>query len=101
MEFLELFKNELIITATLSIVELLKKYEILKDKKLLGKISLDDYKLVSLLISVVLIIIVKNFAIEEETLMVIENAFILILPSLGYDYLYNPLIKPILKLIKK
>lgn len=101
MEFIELFKNEMIIAATLGIVELLKQYEVLKGKKLFGKINLEDYRLISLAISALLIIAVKNLAIQEETLMVIENALLLVLPSLGYDYIYKPLIKPILDLFKK
>lgn len=101
MEILELFKNEMIIAATFAIVELLKQNEVLKGKLLFNKIKLDDYKLVSLLTSLVLILLVKNLSLSEETILLTENVVLLVLPSLGYDYFYKPLVKPILDLFKK
>jgi hypothetical protein len=98
MEFIELFKNEVIVAATLAIVELLKSKNLLKGKTLFKVIKLDDYKLVSLVVSAILIIVVKHVLLSENTVLFLDNAALLVLPSLGYDYLYKPFVKPILNL---
>lgn len=93
--------SELIIVATLSIVEFIKNSGVLKGKKLFDKIKLDNYRLVSLVIATSLLIFVDNISISQESLFMIENLFLIVLPSLGYDYIYNPIIKPILDLFRK
>jgi len=91
------------ITITIAIVELIKKTEIFKDKTLFNKIKLDNYKLLSIVICLLILIILTKLSFVG--LLFFEFLLVVLLPSVGYDYLYAPIIKPIvdplIKLIKK
>jgi len=92
LEIIEQIQNEAIVTLTLAIVALIK------DKGVLAKVNT---RLISLVVSVVLVVAIKYIAIGDTALLVIENVALIVLPSFGYDYFVNPVLKPIFDLFKK
>jgi len=92
LEIIEQIQNEAIVTLTLAIVALIK------DKGVLAKVNT---RLISLVVSVVLVVAIKYIAIGDTALLVIENVALIVLPSFGYDYLIDPIIKPLIEKFKK
>lgn len=92
LEIIENMQNEAIVAITLAIVGLIK------DKGFLAKVNT---KLISIVISAILVVLIKVVMLSETTLLVIENISLLLLPALGYDYLINPIIKPLLKKLRR
>lgn len=81
------------IAITIAIVEAIKKSQIFKDKILFNKIKLDNYKLISIIICLIILIILTKLSFVG--LLFFEFLILVTIPSVGYDYLYNPVIKPI------
>lgn len=92
MELLSELHIATVIVATLGITELIK------DKWIFAKIKT---KLLSFIITVVLLVASTFISISDETLITVNTLLVGILPSLGFDYLYQPVIKPIIDLFKK
>lgn len=91
MEILKQFANPLLIAAVMAIVG------IIKDRWFFAKM---DTKLISVIVSVVLIAILQFISPDPELIITIENVLLIILPALGYDYLYEPVLKPVFDLFK-
>lgn len=92
MEILDQLQNPAIIAATMAIVGLIK------DKWIFAKINT---RLISFAISVLLLILNSAINVSSELILTIENVLIVVLPAVGYDYVYAPIIKPILDLFKE
>ena len=91
LEFVNELQNPMIVAVALIITELIKNQ---------GWLQKIDTRAISLVVSALLVIIVKAVLIPADTLMAIENLILLILPSIGWDYLYKPVIKPIIDLFR-
>jgi hypothetical protein len=92
MELLSELHIATVVVATLGITELIK------DKWIFAKIKT---RLLSFIITVILIVASSFITIAEETLMTINTLLVGILPSLGFDYLYEPILKPLMEVFKK
>lgn len=92
MEILDQLQNPAIIAATMAIVGLIK------DKWIFVKVNT---RLISFAISVLLLILNSAINISSELILTIENVLIVVLPAVGYDYVYAPIVKPILDLFKE
>jgi hypothetical protein len=91
IEFVNELQNPMIVAVALIITELIKNQ---------GWLQKIDTRAISLVVSALLVIIVKAVLIPADTLMAIENLILLILPSIGWDYLYKPVIKPIIDMLR-
>lgn len=91
LEFVNEIQNPMIVAVALIITELVKNQ---------GWFKTIDARLISIVVSALLVAVVKSVIIPADTLLAVENLIILILPSLGYDYLYKPVIKPIIDLFR-
>jgi hypothetical protein len=92
MEILEQLQSPAIIAATMAIVGLIK------DKWIFAKINT---RLVSFVTAILLLILNSYVNVSTELVVTIENVLIVILPAIGYDYIYAPVVKPILDLFKE
>ena len=92
IEFIEQFKNESILAASLAVVGLIK------DKGFLAKI---DTRLISVVVTGLLIAFVNFVVVPENAVTIFETLALVVLPSFGYDYFVNPIVKPIFDLFKK
>jgi hypothetical protein len=92
MELLSELHIATVIIATLGITELIK------DKWIFVKIKT---RLLSLIITVTLLILSSFLTISDGTLITINTLLVGILPSIGFDYIYEPVIKPLLEVFKK
>jgi hypothetical protein len=91
LELISQFQNESILTASIAIVALIK------DKGFLAKV---DTRLISVAVTALLIILVNYVVIPTNAITIVESLMLIVLPSFGYDYLINPVIKPIFDLFK-
>jgi len=92
MEIITQLQDPTVIAATMVLVGLIK------DKWIFAKIPT---KIVSLVIAVLLTSISNYLQPSVEWVLTIENILIVILPALGYDYVYKPILKPILDVLTK
>jgi hypothetical protein len=92
MEIIEQLQNPLIVAATMAIVGLIK------DKGFLAKVNT---KIISFVVALVLLVLNSFINVSAELVVTIENVLIIILPAIGYDYIYAPILKPIFDLFKK
>jgi uncharacterized membrane protein len=92
MELLSELHIATVIIATLGITELIK------DKWIFTKIKT---RLLSFIITVILLTLSSFVSISNEALLTMNTILIGILPSLGFDYFYEPVIKPLIELFKK
>ena len=92
IEFIEQFKNESILAASLAVVGLIK------DKGFLAKI---DTRLISVVVTGLLITFVNFVVVPENAVTIFETLALVVLPSFGYDYFVNPVLKLIFDLFKK
>lgn len=92
MELLSELHIATVVAATLGITQLIK------DKWIFAKIKT---KLLSVIITAILLVASSFITIGEETLVTINTLLVVILPSLGFDYLYDPILKPLLEVFKK
>lgn len=92
MELLSELHIATVVFATLGITELIK------DKWVFAKIKT---RLLSFIISVVLLVVTYFVSFSNETLITINTILVGVLPSLGYDYIYEPVIKPLIEIFKK
>jgi hypothetical protein len=91
LELISQFQNESILAASIAIVGLIK------DKGFLAKV---DTRLISVATTVLLILLVNYVVIPDNAITIVESLMLIVLPSFGYDYLINPVIKPIFDLFK-
>lgn len=91
LEFVNEIQNPAIVAIAVIITEFVKNQ---------GWLKTIDTRLISIIVSALLVAVVKSVIIPADTLLAIDNLVVLILPSLGYDYLYKPLIKPIIDLFR-
>jgi hypothetical protein len=91
LELISQFQNESILSASIAIVGLIK------DKGFLAKV---DTRLISVATTVLLILLVNYVVIPDNAITIVESLMLIVLPSFGYDYLINPVIKPIFDLFK-
>jgi len=92
LELIEQFQNESILAASIAIVGLIK------DKGFLAKI---DTRLISVVVTGLLIAFVNFVVVPENAVTIFETLALVVLPSFGYDYFVNPIVKPIFDLFKK
>jgi hypothetical protein len=92
MEILDQLQNPVIIAATMAIVGLIK------DKWIFAKINT---RLVSFVTAILLLLLNSAVSVSAELVLTIENILIVVLPAIGYDYVYAPIVKPILDLFKE
>jgi hypothetical protein len=92
MEILDQLQNPVIIAATMAIVGLIK------DKWIFAKINT---RLVSFVTAILLLLLNSAVSVSAELVLTIENILIVVLPAIGYDYVYVPIVKPILDLFKE
>jgi hypothetical protein len=92
MEILTQLQDPAIIAATMVIVGLIK------DKGFLAKIPT---KLVSLAVSLVLFGLSSLLEPSVEWVLNVEKILVVILPAVGYDYIYKPILKPIFDVLSK
>lgn len=92
MELLSELHIATVVLATLGITELIK------DKWIFAKIKT---RLLSFIITVVLLVITYFVSFSNETLITVNTILVGVLPSLGYDYIYEPVIKPLIEIFKK
>jgi hypothetical protein len=87
--FLAMLTEPAIVALVMAIVGLIK------DKGMFEKI---DTRLISLVVSAIVVALIMFVAIPDATIGVLEIILLIILPALGYDYLYDPIIRPFLDL---
>jgi hypothetical protein len=92
MEIITQLQDPALIAATMVLVGLIK------DKGFLAKIPT---KLVSFVISLCLLGLSNFLQPSVEWVITVEKILVVILPALGYDYIYNPIIKPIADALTK
>jgi hypothetical protein len=92
MEILEQLQNPTIVAATMAIVGLIK------NKGFFTKVNT---KLVSFVVAVLLLILNSFVNISSELVLTVENVLVVVLPAIGYDYIYAPVVKPLLALFKE
>lgn len=92
LELIEQFQNESILAASLAVVGLIK------DKGFLAKI---DTRLISVVVTGLLIAFVNYVVVPANAVTLFETLALVVLPSFGYDYFVNPILKPIFDLFKK
>ena len=61
---------------------------LIKDQGWLKKVNT---RIISVVVSVVLVLLVKSFVTSTESILIVENMIVVILPALGYDYLIKPI----------
>lgn len=91
LEIVNELQNPLIVAIALFITDLIKNQ---------GWLEKVDSRLISIIVSALVVILVKTVVVPSDTLLAIENLSLLVLPSLGYDYLYAPIIKPLISLFR-
>lgn len=92
MEILSELHIATVVIASLGITEFIK------DKWIFAKMKT---RLVSFILTVVLLVASSFLTISDEVLLSINTLLLGILPSLGFDYLYEPVFKPLLEIFKK
>jgi len=92
MEIIEQLQNPTIIAATMVVVGLIK------DKSFFAKINT---KLISFIVAILLLVLNSFVNVSTELVLTVENVLVVILPAIGYDYIYAPIIKPLLDLFKE
>lgn len=91
MEILDQFTNPVLVAAVMAIVGLIK------DKWFFAKINT---RFISIGVSIILIAVMRYIAPDPSIIITIENILLVILPAIGYDYIYAPVLKPIFDLLK-
>lgn len=91
MEIIESLGNPLVVAVAMAIVGLIK------DLPILSKIPT---RFVSFVVSLVVLVLSSVVSPSIELLVTIENVLLVILPAIGYDYIYAPFIKPAIDLFK-
>lgn len=91
MEIIDQLGNPLIVAVAMAIVGLIK------DLPILAKIPT---RVISFVVSIIVLVLSSLISPSIELLVTIENVLLVILPAVGYDYIYAPFIKPILDLFK-
>lgn len=92
LEIVNELQNPLVVAIAIFVTNLVK------DQGSLAKV---DSRLISIVVSAFVVILVKTVIVPADTLLAVDNLALLVLPSLGYDYLYDPLIKPLISLFRK
>lgn len=92
MEIITQLQDPAIVAATMVLVGLIK------DKGFIAKLPT---KLVSLVISLGLFALGNVLQPSVEWVLTVEKILVVILPAIGYDYLYKPIMKPILDALTK
>jgi MFS-type transporter involved in bile tolerance (Atg22 family) len=92
MEIFEQFTDPILIAAVMAIVGLIK------DRWIFRKINT---KFISVGISIILVTVLKFVTPSPELVVTIEDLLLIVLPAVGYDYIYQPIVKPILDLFRK
>ena len=88
LEFLLAYSSEIVVSTTIVIVQLIKGFSFL------SKVST---RLISILVSTILIALLHYVVVPEQTYTVVEAMIVVILPSLGYDRVLEPIGATILK----
>jgi hypothetical protein len=92
LELISQFSNEAILAASIAITGWIK------DKGYLAKV---DTRLISVVVTAILIAFTHYVVIPDAAITIFESFALLVLPSFGYDYFVNPIVKPIFELFKK
>jgi hypothetical protein len=91
MEIINELGNPLIAAVVMVIVGLIKNLPVI------NKIPT---RFVSFVVSLVVLTLTSVVSPSVTLLLTLENVILVILPAIGYDYIYAPFIKPIFDLFK-